>query len=99
DCGGGAGAFFSGFRRFGSESPLLLITASARSSSPLPLPIPPRALFSNRIFGPLAAADAAFCPAPRPGTVWIAPQYWHRHTPPANASSMLNPLLQLVQVT
>ena len=23
------------------------------------------------------------------GTVWIVPQYWQRHTPPANASSII----------
>src|SRR5690242_10052308 len=32
------------------------------------------------------------------GTVWIVPQYWQRHTPPANASSMLSCALQLVQL-
>ena len=31
------------------------------------------------------------------GTVWIVPQYWHRQTPPAKASSISSNWRQWVQ--
>ena len=78
-------------------------TASLRTGMhtfplPLPTPVTPRALFSKRVLGPLVTPAAAFWVEPFAGTVWMVPQNWHRHTPPANASSMLRTLLQLVQV-
>ena len=47
---------------------------------------------------PCAGAPERDCCFSAAGTVWIVPQYWHRHTPPANASSIWRTFLQLVHV-
>ena len=77
----------------------LLVTTSASSSYPVPTP-DSRARFWYSAFGSFTPRPAAVAPGPLrlDGTVWIVPQCWQRHTPPANASSIERLAWQLVQM-
>jgi hypothetical protein len=78
------------------EASPLLTTMPASSSSP----VPDRASFWYSGFPPpMDCPEIATAPdsLARAGTVWMVPQCWQRHTPPANASSMVRIVLQLVQ--